>query len=180
MNWLNRVGTTETLTGKKYLKIKNFNVERVHLIDLNQKVQRNGLYWPTAPKADHVFPKTPSQTAKTFKGTGTLTLKQVPHLTDEESGISDGSLANTNKIIGIAIHPRALGMAAWTIFANNEFAGVPIGAVQMSYFTDPLTGFPFRLDLWYDPDLQKYKMRCLARFGFSNINWRDATLLFKA
>ena len=78
------------------------------------------------------------------------------------------------------MHPRALGMAAWTSFANDEFAGVPIGGVQMSYFTDPLTNFPFRLDLWYDPDLQKYKMRCSARFGFSNIDWRAATLLFKA
>lgn len=70
-----------------------------------------------------------------------MTLKNIPHLTDEESEISDGALANTNKIIEIAIHPRALGMAAWTSFANDEFAGVPLGQVQMSYFTDPLTGF---------------------------------------
>ena len=109
-----------------------------------------------------------------------MTLKNVPHLTDEESGISDGALANTNKIIGIDLHPRALGMAAWTSFANDEFAGVPLGQVQISYFTYPLTNFPFRLDLWYDPDKQLYKMRCSALFGFSNTDWRAPTLLFKA
>lgn len=109
-----------------------------------------------------------------------MTLKQASHLSDGTGSITDGALANTNKIVGIAIHPRALGMAAWTSFANDEFAGVPIGAVQMSYFTDPLTNFPFRLDFWYDSDLQKYKMHCSARFGFSNIDWRVATLLFKA
>lgn len=150
------------------------------MIDTNQAVQLDGLEWPTAPKVDHVFPKAPGRTAKTFSGTGTLTLKQVPHLSDGTGGITNGALANTNKIISVALHPRALGMAAWTSFANDEFAGVPIGAVQMSYFTDPLNGFPFRLDLWYDADLQKYKMRCSARFGFSNIDWRAATLLFKA
>ena len=109
-----------------------------------------------------------------------MTLNQVPHLSDGTVGITNGALANTNKIVGIAIHPRALGMATWTRFANDEFAGVPLGQVQMSYFTDPLTGFPFRLDLWYDPDIQLYKMRCSDRFGFSNIDWRASTLLFKA
>ena len=46
LNWLNRVGSTETLTSKKYLQIKNFNVERVPLIDRDQKLQRNGLNSP--------------------------------------------------------------------------------------------------------------------------------------
>ena len=37
------------------------------------------------------------QTAKTFKGTGTLTLKQVSHLSDGTGGITDGALATPTK-----------------------------------------------------------------------------------
>ena len=128
-----------------------------HSVEVNRNIRR--LYFDTV-----------------ILGSATRSLKKVY----SEKTSAEATLANTNKIIAVALHPRALGMAAWTSFANNEFARVPLGQMQMSYFTDPLTGFPFRLDLWYDPDLQKYKMRCSARFGFSNIDWRAATLLFKA
>ncbi len=70
-------------------------------------------------------PKEPSATAKTYRGSGSLILKTVPHLSGGTSGVTPGALTTTNKIIGIAVHPGALCMAAWTSFANNEFAGVP-------------------------------------------------------
>ena len=56
-----------------------------------------------------------------------------------------------NKIISAAVNPRATGMAAWTQYSPNKFSGVPFGG-QTSFFTDPLTNFPFRLMIYYMPN----------------------------
>lgn len=88
------------------------------------------------PDKDQDYPKLPSVAAKKPEGIGALVLAQVPHLSDGTDGITNGALASTNKIIGIALHPRALGMAAWTSFANDEFAGVLLG--KCKYPTSPI------------------------------------------
>ena len=125
--------------------------------------------WPTAPVAgSYVVPVLASTTGKELSDNGALTLAQVHWEKDSVSA----ALARTNKIIGVDLHPRAMGMVVWTQYSSDEFSGV-----QISSFTDPLKNFLFRLMIYHMPNLQQYHMVCSAKFGFTPIDFRDATLL---
>lgn len=54
LNWINYIGSSKILRGKKYMQIKNLNIYRVHLIDKNVDVQKDGLEWPTVTTATSI------------------------------------------------------------------------------------------------------------------------------
>ena len=192
LNWLNYAGSLDALKQKKYPMIKNFALHRVNMVDGNQDIQKDGLPWTNcktvwddvqaaARPADlsgltsYTTPVRPGETAKAHSS-GAIAYKQVE---DAGTSFDPAALTAAANIIRVAVHKRALGFAAFREFSETEFAGVNLGGIQTSFFQDPLTGFPFRLMLYYIPQLQKYQLICSAKIGFVRIDPGAATLVFK-
>ena len=189
LNWANYSNTLAALTDKKYMQLKNFAVHRVHLVDGAQDLQPDGLdasngatNWPNVKVAkpgsfttSYTPPARPGEEDATkAHTTGAITFGDAPNADG-----TDAAPTLTSKFIGVGLHKRALGIAAFREFSETEFAGVNLGAVQTSFFTDPLTGFPFRLMLYYRPELQRYQLICSAKIGFVTIDPLAAVLIFK-
>lgn len=194
LNWLNYAGTLDALKRKQYPMIKNFVIHRVNLVDGNQDIQKDGLPWTNAVStwsnvkasarpsdvsghnASYTTPVRPGVDSKEHSS-GTIGFADIE---DSATLGTTSALASTANIIGVALHKRALGIAAFREFSDTEFAGVNLGGIQTSFFQDPLTGFPFRLMLYYIPQLQKYQLICSAKIGFVQIDPGAATLIFKS
>ena len=130
--------------------------------------KKDGLSWPTAHVAgSYSVPVPAGTTGKELSDNGTLTLAQVHSEKDSVNAV----LARTNKIIGVVLHPRQW---AWP---RGQYSPDEFSSVQTSSFADPLKNFLFRLMIYHMPNLQQYHMVCSAKFGFTPIDFRAATLL---
>lgn len=174
INWNNYTGGTEGLRNKMYGVIKNTALHRAHFVDANGAVQKDGLSLTEPTAGAFTIPVPAGQTGKSLSTGGSLTYKQVP---DHEG--SGAAFANTQKLVGILLHKRAISMAAWPQFSSDELTGMAFGNAQTAMFVDPLSGLPMRLLFYYKPDEEKYVMRCSCKFGITQSDPRAATFVYK-
>ena len=208
LNWLLYAeGASGVLQRKKLLRIKNFDVHRVHFISgtnsrtpgtANTKVEKDGLLLsylaphvastgtgitngitdgtinPNFFGRNFTIPTPPGETGKTLAGTGTLAYKNL--------GNAEGAstaLLGTQRVVGIGFSKRAMGVAGWSQFTASEIIGKNPQNVQTSFVTDPLTGFPFRIMVYYQPELHKYTVEISAWVGFAVADPRGAVFVIK-
>ena len=173
INWMNTYGSLKALENRNYGKFKNVEFHEVDFVDTDQDIQHDGLDFPTAPAAGHIFPHLSNQTtaAQFTQGSAAATFRAVPRNgTDAEAPLT------TDKIVGCAFNKRAIGMGLWNRWEASRFAGNTLGTVT-SFFTDPLSGVTFRLETYYLPEDQEYRIVCSAKVGFVSMDFRAAQLV---
>ena len=195
LNWLNFTGSTEALKNKQYMRIKNFDINRVHFVqgtDSTTSVQKDGiLLSDLAPGlettgasnftqtrfADGFTPNTYAGQTTTLKvqGTGVWTFKQIPNSAGQDTAVAD-----TQRVSGIAFGKRAMGIAAWSQYTASELIGKNPGNVQTSFVKDPVTGFPFRVLVYFLPENHKYTIEISAWYGFAIADPRAAAFVIRA
>lgn len=180
INWMNTYGSLKALESRTYGKIKNIEIHEADLVDRNEDIQHGGVgftnrFGGAAPADGVVLPHLSSVTTATK-----FTVGSTP--TDFAAGLKLGSTSTAapdganDKVVGAVFNKRAIGMGLWNRWEASRFAGNPLGTVT-SFFTDPLSGVTFRLETYYQPTKQNYRVVCSCKVGFTQMDFRAAQLL---
>ena len=179
LNWANTYGSLKNLESRTYGKIKNVEIHEADFVDVSEDIQHDGIPWTnrgSAPVAGNTIPHLNSVTDTTkFTFAGTTAFAS-----GERLGQDNEAPATTLPIVGAVFNKRAIGMGLWNRWEASRFAGNPLGTVT-SFFTDPLSGVTFRLETYYQPTKQNYRIVCSAKVGFVKMDFRACELiLYKA
>ena len=180
LNWANSYGSLEALRKRTYGKIKNTEIHEVDIVDRDEDIQHGGVgftnrFGGAAPAAGITLPHLSSITDvdKFTVGSAATDFAAGIKFDTETLTAPDGS---ADKIVGAVFNKRAIGMGLWNRWEASRFAGNPLGTVT-SFFTDPLSGVTFRLETYYVPHAQEYRIVCSAKVGFCQMDFRAAELL---